>query len=233
MLKQIRLHLSYIFCKNNLIVIFIGILIYMVFCLITSYINKPVDEQILYSVDFQNTYDYFVTSFSKLFITLFSSYLFSYSFIKNCNYIVILKPSKGSFYISKVISIIIVVLVMIIVFYLIYFFIGINTYWFWFSFDILIYFIRLFLVSIILGLLSLLVSTIFYNLFPFIIVYFLFMILENFIDYQFINYLYIFVPNLVLNDMNVFYSIYLLILQFIFYFILNYLLFNRLERFIS
>lgn len=233
MVKYIKIHLTYLINKNNLIVIFIGILIYLIFCFFSSCFYKSIDEQILYEINYRNSYDSFVMSFSKLFLVLFSCYIFSYSFIKNNSYRNILQLTSGSFYLSKIISIIFIILFLNFSFYLGYVFVGLGTRWFIFNYEMLIYFFRLTLESIILGLISLLVSYLFYNTFPFLIVFFLYMLLENFSNYEIIHYISIFIPVVNINNSYTLSVWVILYIQTIFYLLLGYFLFNKIERFNS
>lgn len=233
MFKLVKLHLSYIINKNNLIVIGIGIIIFLIVCMFLSNFYKSADLQILYSIEYQNNYDFFVINFSKIFFTLLSCYVFSYSFIKNSDYRIILNTKISKFFITKMISVVFIIFISVLSFYLIYLSVGLLTYFFIFKIEMLLYFVRLFIFSITLGLISLMFSLIFYNVFPFLIVYLLFAFLENFSNYEFINYLFVFFPNiLIFNNSNNF-EIVIVLFQFIFYLFLDYLLFYKIEYFNS
>lgn len=227
MIHLIILHIKYHFSKYN-IISFICLLIgTFILSLSTSKWTLSYNEQMLYASTIKANSDYLMMAVLKLIIILISSYIFS-SFKSN-TLILLIKTNKLKFYVSKHISNILIITLVSFGIYFVYNVVGlIFTKWYYFDLWILKEYILLIIKSIIVGLICECLSYILKGRFIFILVYFIYLVLENLISdnilFQVIN---TFFPVLINKQVGI---IQLLLLYYL-YNILGFCTFNRYENY--
>lgn len=227
MVKLIKLNLSYLFNKNNIVLISIMLSVYTLLTFILSrfYINK--NDQLLYCEIYKYEYESLIFTTIKLIVNLTSVYIFS--IIKNINYFMLLKTTKLKFYTSKILSNIIVITFVLFAFYLIYCVVGLTfTKWFYFDIIDVKRLLVIWVQSLLFGLLTQIISFVFKGGFEFIIIYLIFIISENLdnydVVYQIINIFMIF-------NISSLYDIIRIILIASFYYIMGFIVFLKYENY--
>lgn len=182
MLRLIWLHLRYFLTKNNLIVLSLVILLYTILGIYASKFYIDCNKQILYNQLYQEEYTYIMFTIYKLIVILFSSYIFS--LIKSSSYFVLLNITKIKFYFTKVVSNFIIILFLTFLMLIIYFVFSLITFWYMFDINIITKFLTISLQGMIIGLISSNLCYLVKTNFAFIIVFFLYIIFDNGIEFN-------------------------------------------------
>lgn len=227
MKNQVILHIKYQLSKYNFIIFSIMFIFYIVLALMASKFYLSSNEQLLYKEEIMQSYSYLMLAIEKLMIILISTYIFSN--LSSNSLLLLLKSDKLTFFASKTISNIILVLAFNMMFILIYQIVPmIFSKWYYFK---IIFFedaITLSIKSIVIGLIAQFVAYIFKGKFSFILVYFIFLILENVshenIIFQIVNSVFPVVINKNFGFLQ-------LLVQFILYTILGFWRFLKYENY--
>lgn len=227
MKNQVILHIKYQLSKYNFIIFSIMFIIYIVLALMASKFYLSSNEQLLYKEEIMQSYSYLMLAIEKLMIILISTYVFSN--LSSNSLLLLLKSDKLTFFVSKTISNIILVLAFNMVFILIYQIVP-MIFSKWYNFQIIFFedVITLSIKSIVIGLIAQFVAYIFKGKFSFILVYFIFLILENVshetILFQILNSVFPVVINKNFGFLQ-------LLVQFILYTILGFWRFLKYENY--
>ena len=227
MKNQVILHIKYQLSKYNFIIFSIMFIFYIVLALIASKFYLSSNEQLLYSEELMQSYSYLMLAIEKLMIILISTYIFSN--LSSNSLLLLLKSDKITFFTSKTISNIILVLAFNIVFILIYQIVPmIFSKWYYFEICFFEDVLTLSIKSIIIGLIAQFVAYIFKGKFSFILVYFIFLILEN-VSHE--NILFQIVNSVFPVVINKNFGFLQLLVQFILYTILGFWRFLKYENY--
>ena len=177
MLRVIILNLRYLFSKNNLVVLGLILSVYTLLVAYESRFYLSLDEQILNSSSYQSEYNYIIMVVYQLLLMLFSCYIFS--LIKNDSFYVLIKTTKLKFYFIKILSNILIVLILACSMFSLYFIFGMFTSWFKFDLSFIRLFLKVFIQSIVFGLISNNISYLLKTNFGFIFVFLVYIVLEN------------------------------------------------------
>lgn len=224
MLRVIILNLRYLFSKNNLIVLGLIISVYTLLVAYESRFYLSLDEQILNSSSYQSEYNYIIMVVYQLLLMLFSCYIFS--LIKNDSFYVLIKTTKLKFYFIKILSNILIVLILACSMFFLYFIFGMFTSWFKFDLSFIRLFLKVFLQSIVFGLISNNISYLLKTNFGFIFVFLVYIVLENTLKANILGQL-INVVFPVLKESNLMF--FELIIPITLYFFTGFCLFKRYE----
>ena len=227
MKNQVILHIKYQLSKYNFIIFSIMFIFYIVLALIASKFYLSSNEQLLYSEELMQSYSYLMLAIEKLMIILISTYIFSN--LSSNSLLLLLKSDKITFFASKTISNIILVLAFNMVFILIYQIVP-MIFSKWYSFKIIFFedVITLSIKSIVIGLIAQFVAYIFKGKLSFILVYFIFLILEN-VSHE--NILFQIVNSVFPVVINKNFGFLQLLVQFILYTILGFWRFLKYENY--
>lgn len=128
MIKTIKLHLKYLFNKNNYLILSIVLLIIVVSLIIISEPFSSYDEKWFYQTNFQESYYRTSMSVIKMLIILFSCFLFGNCFLPQYdNYVVLLVrdiQSRIKYFIAKIVAILVILIVVNVTIYAIYISVG-------------------------------------------------------------------------------------------------------------
>lgn len=224
MLRVIILNLRYLFSKNNLIVLGLILSVYTLLVAYESRFYLSLDEQILNSSSYQSEYNYIIMVVYQLLLMLFSCYIFS--LIKNDSFYVLIKTTKLKFYFIKILSNILIVLILACSMFFLYFIFGMFTSWFKFDLSFIRLFLKVFLQSIVFGLISNNISYLLKTNFGFIFVFLVYIVLENTLKANILGQL-INVVFPVLKESNLMF--FELIIPITLYFFTGFCLFKRYE----
>lgn len=224
MLRVIILNLRYLFSKNNLIVLGLILSVYTILVAYESRFYLCLDEQILNSSSYQSEYNYIIMVVYQLLLMLFSCYIFS--LIKNDSFYVLIKTTKLKFYFIKILSNILIVLILACSMFFLYFIFGMFTSWFKFDLSFIRLFLKVFLQSIVFGLISNNISYLLKTNFGFIFVFLVYIVLENTLKANILGQL-INVVFPVLKESNLMF--FELIIPITLYFFTGFCLFKRYE----
>lgn len=241
MISLIKLHRKYLFNKINLIII--GLIILLAVVLSTILINpslNKVDSWILRQSLFSN-YKQTYLMFVKIIMILLSCYLFTIHFSKNNDeYKVLLLTiiSKRKYFFTKIVTIILLDIIVLMILFTNYILIGrIWNNWFIVKIDIIILFIKILLLSIIYGLISLSLITTFKNIYSLLLSFSLFFFSEILIDFEdnkIVELVSLLIPTVNLeNDsilnMQLLENVVMLFVLIILYYLLSYFLYHNRE----
>lgn len=224
MLRVIILNLRYLFSKNNLVVLGLILSVYTLLVAYESRFYLSLDEQILNSSSYQSEYNYIIMVVYQLLLMLFSCYIFS--LIKNDSFYVLIKTTKLKFYFIKILSNILIVLILACSMSFLYFIFGMFTSWFKFDLSFIRLFLKVFLQSIVFGLISNNISYLLKTNFGFIFVFLVYIVLENTLKANILGQL-INVVFPVLKESNLMF--FELIIPITLYFFTGFCLFKRYE----
>lgn len=224
MLRVIILNLRYLFSKNNLVVLGLILSVYTLLVAYESRFYLSLDEQILNSSSYQSEYNYIIMVVYQLLLMLFSCYIFS--LIKNDSFYVLIKTTKLKFYFIKILSNILIVLILACSMFFLYFIFGMFTSWFKFDLSFIRLFLKVFLQSIVFGLISNNISYLLKTNFGFIFVFLVYIVLENTLKANIFGQL-INVVFPVLKESNLMF--FELIIPITLYFFTGFCLFKRYE----
>lgn len=224
MLRVIILNLRYLFSKNNLVVLGLILSVYTLLVAYESRFYLSLDEQILNSSSYQSEYNYIIMVVYQLLLMLFSCYIFS--LIKNDSFYVLIKTTKLKFYFIKILSNILIVLILACSMFFLYFIFGMFTSWFKFDLSFIRLFLKVFLQSIVFGLISNNISYLLKTNFGFIFVFLVYIVLENTLKANILGQL-INVVFPVLKESNLMF--FELIIPITLYFFTGFCLFKRYE----
>lgn len=224
MLRVIILNLRYLFSKNNLVVLGLILSVYTLLVAYESRFYLNLDEQILNSLSYQSEYNYIIMVVYQLLLMLFSCYIFS--LIKNDSFYVLIKTTKLKFYFIKILSNILIVLILACSMFFLYFIFGMFTSWFKFDLSFIRLFLKVFLQSIVFGLISNNISYLLKTNFGFIFVFLVYIVLENTLKANILGQL-INVVFPVLKESNLMF--FELIIPITLYFFTGFCLFKRYE----
>lgn len=155
---MIKLHRNYIFNKRNSIMICILIIVSVSFQYIIAFSFANQDVFLVTQIEFSNDYIHSSVVYTKMLMIFWSMYLFGfcfYTYEDNYRVLVSRKIKKQTYLISKIIVLVVVVLLTILFLFFLQFWVGIFfTTWYVVTFEALVAYFRIFLLSSIYGLLS-------------------------------------------------------------------------------
>lgn len=237
----VKLHRKYLFNKINLIIV--SLIIILAIILSTILIEptlSEVDSWILRE-SLRNNYEHTYLMFVKIIMILLSCYLFTIHFSKiNDEYKVLLLTTikKRKFYFTKIWTIISLEIIIISILLLNYILIGsLFTSWFVFTFNLIVVFIKIVLLSIIYGLISLFMVLLFKNIYSVLLSFGVFFFGEIMLDFKknkIIDILIIIFPALDLEIDNQFNKTFVIIVfgfisLIVFYYLMGYFLYLNSE----
>ncbi len=229
---MIQLHRKYLFNKTNIIII-------VAIILLTILLNIIIVNPFIKSIDVwmirEEKMLEFINSnilFTKMITILLSIYLYGITFTKNYdNYHILLitRITIKKYFLSKVFMLTLEILKLIILFFLINLWIGIYfTKWYYIKIDFIIEYIKIFLLSITYGLLSLIFTRVIKNIYSVLLITANYVFSEIVISETnnsfFINYIQLFLPTTILNanDYKLHFGIYHLLLLIHLYLSISY-----------
>ncbi len=225
---MIKLHHKYLLNKINLIIWIVVIVIMTIFEMLIAFSlgNHP-----LLNITKQMILEEYINSsiiFARMIMVLWSIYLFGFCFYKegdNYRVLTITKVSGGNYYLSKMIAIFLEEAKMLGVIFVIQFFIGsFFTKWYYLKIDMLICYGKIYLISLIYGLLSVVFVSLFKNLYAIIITSVLYLLSEILIveeiNQNVLTFIQLFFPNKVSFQASI--DIIHLFLLIIFYLVAGY-----------
>lgn len=200
---MIKLHQKYLLNKMNVIIRIVVMVIMTVFEVLIAY---SFDNHNLLNVTKEMILEEYMNAgiiFARMIMVLWSVYLFGFCFYKegdNYRVLTITKVSGKKYYLTKMIAIFIEVAKMLVSFFVIQFFIGtFFTKWYYLRIELLVSYGKIYFLSLIYGLLSVVLVTLFKNLYAIIITSVLYLLTEILIvedtSQKVLTFIQLFFPN--------------------------------------
>jgi len=225
---MIKLHQKYLLNKMNIIIRIVVMVIMTIFEVLIAY---SFSKDNLLNVTKEMILEEYMNSsiiFARMIMVLWSVYLSGFCFYKegdNYRVLTITKVSGTKYYLTKIVAIFLEEVKMLTSFFIIQFFIGIFfTKWYFLKLEVLICYGKIYLLSLIYGLLSVVFVSLFKNLYAVIITSVLYLLSEILIvedtSQNVLRFIQLFFPNEVNFQLSV--DIIHLFMLIMFYLLISY-----------